>query len=106
MTDTLFYLDNIDARRDELALHAVRIDDTWNGWAIPVVTAAEFRRFICNNANNDPQGSWLPGGVCEHPIGFLTYDDCQHDEPDTWLAIDHDEHGNALYAIDGWVWSL
>lgn len=112
MTDTLVYLDSAEdhpyARaNDELALHAVRIEGTWNGWQIPVVTAAELRRFICVNANNDPRGSWNPEGIAEvnDVLSYRSTDD-PDDDSDTWQAIDYDDDDNALYALDGWVWTL
>lgn len=109
---TLVYLDSAEIHpyaqtNDELALHAVRIDGTWNGWEIPVVTAAEFRRFIAANANNDPNGSWLASGVFEYTdTHSMVYDDGVHDEPDVWAFVGYDDDGNALYALDGWVWTL
>ncbi len=107
-TTTLVYLDAVDVHpyareNDELALHAVRIDGTWNGWLVPVVTASEFRRFISANANNDPRGSWSPSGVIERN-GYLVYDDRQHDDPDTWARVGTNPVGQALYTLEGWTW--
>lgn len=106
-TTTKVYLDQpVDERTDEIALHAVRIDGYWNGFAIPVVTAAEFRRFIAAQRRNDPNGMWGHGdGDIREGDGALIFDDRESDEPQIWTVTGIDADGTALYSIDGWVWS-
>jgi hypothetical protein len=99
------HLDSTDDenRIDALALHAVRIEDTrWNGFPIPVATAAEFRRFVDAWHRNDPNGLWDSGKVVEAD-GALIYD--IEDYRDVWSAVGVDGDGVALYALDGWTWS-
>lgn len=107
ITATKVYLDQPDDERtDELALHAVRIDGYWNGFAIPVVTAAEFARFITAWRRNDPNGMWGEGSdSVREGDGALIFDDGESDEPQVWAVTDTDADGTALYALDGWVWS-
>ncbi|WP_148613775.1 hypothetical protein [Nocardioides rubriscoriae] len=53
-----------DATLDaELALSPLTYDVPWNSWAVPVVRAAEYARFINAWARNDPNGTW--GSVIE-----------------------------------------
>lgn len=102
------YLDssNPENRTDALALHAARLDSTRNGLPVPVVTASEFQRFISAWSANDRNGLWNASGVIAHNDGTLTYWDGEGDDPEEWLEVGTDEHGNALYAITGWVWEL
>jgi hypothetical protein len=108
-TTTEVYLDDdvcerADADRYGLGLTAVRIEGHWNGFAIPVTTAAEFRRFVGAWSSNDPNGAWAPQGIGE--VGrFLVYDDGESDEPQVWQAIDErTADGAALYELAGWTW--
>lgn len=92
-------------RTDELGLAAVMLGKPWNGCAVPITTAAEFKRFIAAWEANDPNGSWRAEGVTEFG-GKLIFDDAEHDEPEEWDTVGTDAAGNALYSLDGWVWAL
>lgn len=90
------YLDlDEDRANDERALHAVRLGQPWNGFAVPIVTATELRRFLA---------AWEWPGTVTEASGTLVYDDGESD-PDEWIKVDTDTEGNALYAIDGWLWT-
>lgn len=104
------------ATAPHLAAHYLR-DETWNGWQVPVATAAAFRDWIARWHATDPDGTWNPGGVREgivdtatgqaDPNGTpaLVYDD-QESDVDVWPAVGADEHDTPLYALDGWVWVI
>lgn len=88
---------------DALALHAVRVEEmNWNGFAVPVVSAAEFRRFIGARAHNDPNGTWDPDGVVDGD-GALIYRDEANEDGDTWSVVGV-HRGEPVYAVDGWMW--
>ena len=91
-----------DEQVDALALHAERIDGTWNGFPIPVATGQEFARFIAAWKWNDPNGSW--GSVVEGD-GALVFDDTEGIR-ETWCVCGMNAAGQPLYRIDGWTWSL
>jgi hypothetical protein len=95
----------IDELPDELLLHAHSLADEWNGWAVPVATAAEFRRYVSQWAANDRNGTWSPDGIVEGD-GALIYGVAPWDESDrdVWSVVGRDESGAALYALAGWVW--
>ena len=88
---------------DALYLHADHIVSYWNGWAVPAVTEAEFRRFIRAWLDNDPNGTWKTDGVTATPQ-VLSYQDTDRDEPDDFKAVGTDAAGDVLYGIDGWTW--
>lgn len=108
MTNTLVYLDNAPENcTDELALHAVRIaDETWNGWAVPIVTAVEFCRFVSAWAANDPNGDWRADTIDEND-GLLSFYSADGDSWDHWPSLypETSDDGAAVYALDGWVWT-
>lgn len=93
-----------DADSYGLCLHAVRLEGEQDGYAVPVVTAAEFGRFISAWARNDPNGTWRAAGVLEGD-GALVYDDGENDR-DMWSVVGIDVDGAPLYALDGWTWEL
>lgn len=84
-------------------LHAVRFEDDWNGWKVPVATAEEFRRFITASQLEDPNGEWT--GQIAANSDTLVYLRPDMDYPDEWSTVGTDERGNALYALDGWTWT-
>lgn len=47
----------------QLALRPITYAKPWNGWAVPVVAANEYARFVDAWARNDPNGIW--GSVIE-----------------------------------------
>jgi len=102
------YLDSASENMvDSLALHAEYINGLWNGWAVPVVTAREFRNFIGAWARNDPNGTWRVSGITESPDhATLTYVDTEHAandyDTDVWVSVGTNASGETLYAIDGW----
>ena len=105
MPETLVYFDTMAADEragnDHLALHAVRLDAQSDGTTVPVVSAAEFARFISAWSRNDPNGTWNPAGIAEGD-GALIYDDeCGRD---MWRVVGIAADGAALYGIDwsGW----
>jgi hypothetical protein len=74
----------------------------WNGFAVPLVSAAEFARFIAAHRANDPNGTWDESGVREGD-GALIYED--------EIAVDHWSvaaliDGVAHYALSGWQWQV
>lgn len=101
--------DERTAEFDGLALHAIRLDGSWNGFAVPVVTAHEFRRFVAAWAANDRNGTWAPTNVAEVG-GFLVYADNEGESLSSWRAAEPEAlfvRGPAVtvYALDGWAWS-
>lgn len=106
---TAVYLDAVGQAHDlpdHLKLHPVRLDKPWNGFAVPVVTAAEFRRCItawqhCDTETYPLYGLFYPGDVVIEADGALIYrtSGCN----DVWAVVGmHD--GQPVYALAGWQW--
>lgn len=100
----LVYLDSAPENiTPELALHARYVqEETWNGWAQPVTGAAEVDDFVARWQANDPNGQW--GQVTETPAGLQVSRDDPDENPDVFRAVGHDDHGQTLYDLSGWVW--
>lgn len=98
--------DDAEVWRDhpELLLVGGRRDRDWNGWAVPIVTADEFRRFVMAHALNDPNGSWNPDDVIEGNNALIHHWGGPR-EFDVWVvADDANADGQPVYALDGWTW--
>lgn len=98
------YLDAYDAEEipAEMFLHAVRVDGNWNGFPVPVVSAAEFQRFLGALVRNDPNSTFDPSAVIEGDGALVYEDECGRE---MWSVVGI-EDGAAVYALDGWTWSL
>jgi len=96
------YLDTEDPTTSP-ALDIVGVaPERWNGFEVPIVTAAAFRRFIAAWAAMDPNGTWEPTGVTVDGQ-TLRYTDSEGYE-DSWSLAGVTADGEATYALDGWVW--
>lgn len=67
---------------------------TWNGWAVPVVTAEAFTKWVDEWAAY----AWIDGATVTEADGVLTYS--AYGESTTWAA-----RPDGRYAIDGFVWT-
>ncbi|WP_225506639.1 MULTISPECIES: hypothetical protein [Mycolicibacterium] len=96
----------------DLAVHAVRLGQPWNGLPSAVVTEAEWRRFIGAHAANDRNGTYRPDGIhatdsaliyidTEDNADGLSVEDC-----DGFPRVGTDANGDALYEISGWNWNV
>lgn len=86
----------------ELALAAAYVlPGTWNGFAMPAATAAEFRRFIAAWRSNDPNGMWH--GEIFEADGALIYRDADEDIEDVFTVCGMVD-GVPVYDLSGWVW--
>lgn len=102
MSTLVLTLDDIRYEHPTITLHAVRVATRgWNGFAVPVASAAEFTRFIAAHHHNDPNGTWSPEGVREGD-GALIYEDEMG--VDVWIVVDIVD-GSAVYELSGWQWS-
>jgi hypothetical protein len=90
-----------DELPDDMLLHAARIDGAWNGFPVPVATAAEFRRVIAALARNDPNGTWTVEHIAEGDGALIYEDECGRS---VWAVVDVVD-GAPAYALHGWTWS-
>jgi hypothetical protein len=85
-----------------LALNAHHtLDGTWNGWARPVATAADFADILAQWRLNDVHGTW---GEAHETLEGLVYQDMEGNDPDVFPEVATSAEGNALYDLSGWVW--
>jgi hypothetical protein len=99
--------DDFDPRLDgHLLLSVVGYGPDWNGAAQPIVTAAEFSRWIAARQSNDPNGIWA--GTVSDDVDCLTYlsdeyaanyDGEAERFPLEFLLPD----GTPAYRIEGWT---
>lgn len=105
-TTVRVYLDTDEGRHHPL--EAVRVLPTrWNGWLVPVVTAAEFHAFVASWRAADPNGSWGRTYVRlgDDALVHISKDEYDPDDPsDEWLPTGERWHGVDVYAVDGWTW--
>lgn len=101
---------NVSGDAEAPTMEAHSMAPSWNGNAVPIVTARTFRAYVAAERANDPNGEWY-GETVETITGesaFLTYrrpSDFE-DEGDRWQACDVDPTtGAPLYALDGWTWA-
>ena len=66
----------------------------------PLVTAAEFKRWITVWHDVDPNGTWNPDGIAEGDGALVYEDECGKD---VWPVVGIDD-GTPLYAMSGWDW--
>lgn len=75
------------------------IDGTWNGFAVPVVTADQFREIVAVLQAHDQASALRDAAkVVESDALYLLGDD----EPERWKAVGVDAMGSPVYRIDGW----
>jgi len=114
-----YSIDEYDDRDGHLLLHAVDLGAphgcAWScstkgscggDFATPIVTAAEFSRWISAQHANDANGiwGWGPDGVTEGD-GAMVYRDEEHREPDDRaevFPVVGVHEGVPVYAIEGW----
>ncbi len=92
---------DIFAEFPALTLAAVGFAEPWNGFPVPVTTAAEFSRFVAAWADNDPNGAW--NGTVTEGDGALIFTDTEG-TIDRWTVVGVTDDGVPLYALDGWTW--
>lgn len=97
------YLDSAEENQvPELALEAEYVlPGTWNGWAMPVATAAAFGDFLDRWRANDPNGDW---GYATELGDTLISSREDPDSPDTYSKVGETSDGAALYDLSGMVW--
>lgn len=101
---------NVSGDSEAPTMEAQSMAPSWNGNAVPIVTARTFRAYVSAERQNDPNGEWY--GVTTETIdgetAHLTYVRPSDfpDEGDRWQACDVDPTtGEPLYALDGWTWA-
>lgn len=101
----------LDGDPEYPALETAREGARWNGFAVPVATAAQLRNFVGEWAQIDRNGEWsgLRFAELETSTGATrlyvwrageTFRDAE-----TWESVETDETGAHLYALDGWTWT-
>lgn len=87
-----------------MALHADHVlDETWNGWARPIATAAALSDFLARWRVNDRHGTW---GRITEAGDTLRYQDSDGNDPEDFPRVGATPTGEALYDLSGWVWTL
>lgn len=105
---TMTYRFILDGQGDTPALeteHAPSAQD-WNGFAVPIATGDEVRRYVAAAVANDRHHVWT-GEVLEDEVGIIVRRPEYDGEPDDdrWVALpNYGTDGPALYALDGFVW--
>lgn len=99
----LVYLDSAPENIvPELALDAAYVEEeTWNGWAQPVATAAAWGDFLDRWRANDPNGDW---GYATEVGDTLVSSREEVDDPDLFPKVGETSDGQALYSLSGLVW--
>lgn len=105
-TSPRVYLDSTGDFEDlttDLFLAAHSVDPFgWNGYAVPVTTAAEFGRYLNALRRNDGNSTFDPSGIIEADGALIYEDECGRD---MWTVVGVNDAGVPLYALDGWQWS-
>ena len=85
-----------------MALNADRVlDQTWNGWARPIATAAAFDDLLARWKLNERHGTWGEVFVAEDA---LRYQDAEGSDAEYFPRAGTSESSEALYDLTGWVW--
>lgn len=101
----LSYAPSEYADAPHLLLEAVALGQPWNGFAVPHVTAAEFRRWITAMHHNDANGIWGDGDGVTEGDGALIYRDEEHrgaGDAGEMFTVAGMHEGQPVYAIAGW----
>lgn len=112
MSETLVWTDQSvgddsdRAANPHLALHAVGFGEDWNGWKTPIVTAAEFRRYLSAHSANDGNSTWDDLTVIEGD-GALIIEDLAYDDRSI-ATVCGIVDGVPVYCLDvlGWTFEL
>ncbi|WP_396909919.1 hypothetical protein [Mycolicibacterium sp.] len=99
---------DIRAQNPDLTLRAARLGKPWRGLPSPVVTEAEWRRFIGAHAAHDPDGTYRPDGIHVTAAALIYIDTEDHangltvDDYEGFPRVGVDEAGDAVYEVSGW----
>lgn len=98
------YLDT-DEAPIPLSAYYVR-EERWNGFVVPVVTAAAFADFLDRQQRNDPDGEW--GRLREvrdltYGLTYLELERSDGDEAEEFPPVGRTADGERLYVIQGWT---